>query len=145
MTKMKDCIFCRIVGGSASASVVYSDKEVMAIMDIKPVNLGHILVIPKAHAARLSALNEGIGGHMFRLAMRIVDALKNSSVKCEGANLCLSDGEVAGQEVSHVHLHVIPRYRGDGLKMSAVSRPGQEPKREILEETAEDIRRWLRN
>lgn len=79
-------------------------------MDIQPVNPGHVLIIPRAHAARLSELDDETGAHMFKIAMRISEALRRSGMKCEGINLFLVDGEAAFQEVFHVHLHVIPRF-----------------------------------
>ncbi|MCK4424917.1 HIT domain-containing protein, partial [Candidatus Bathyarchaeota archaeon] len=68
---MKDCVFCRIVKDAAPASVVYTDERVMVIMDVQPVNPGHVLIIPKTHAARLSELDEETGAHMFKIAMRV--------------------------------------------------------------------------
>jgi histidine triad (HIT) family protein len=110
---MEDCIFCRIVRGFEPASIVYSDEKVLTFTDIQPVNLGHVLIIPKGHVAQLSELDEETGAQMFRVAMRISASLRRSEVKCEGINLLLADGEAACQGVFHVHLHVIPRFRGD--------------------------------
>lgn len=112
---MDDCIFCRVVNGIEPASIVYSDDKVLAFMDITPVNPGHLLVIPKAHAAQLSELDSETGGHMFKVAMSIAEALRHSGIQCEGINLFLADGAAAFQDIFHVHLHVIPRFRGDGF------------------------------
>jgi len=84
-------------------------------MDIHPIRPGHTLVIPKDHAAHLADLDLDDGTHLFRIAQRVAMALRESDIRCEGINLHLSDGEAAGQEVFHVHLHVIPRYAGDGF------------------------------
>lgn len=137
---MEDCVFCRIVRGVAPASIVYSDEKVMAIMDIQPVNLGHVLVIPKIHVAQLSELDEETGTHMFKIAMRIAKALRRSDIKCEGINLFLADGEVAFQEIFHVHLHVIPRFRGDGFEIKVGPHYGLKTDRETLDKIAEKIR-----
>ncbi len=110
-----DCIFCEIVRGSAPASLVYQDEVASAFMDIQPVNPGHVLVIPNRHATNLSELPPESGGYLFQLAQRVAAALRRSSIRCEGIDLFLADGEVAGQEIFHVHLHVIPRYQGDGF------------------------------
>ncbi len=110
-----DCIFCRILAGRAPASLVYRDALAAAFMDIRPVNPGHSLVIPTAHAANLAELPPETGAHLFRVAQRLAAALRQSGLRCEGANLVLADGAPAGQEVFHAHLHVIPRYRGDGF------------------------------
>lgn len=137
---MDDCVFCRIVKGVEPASMVYSDEKIMAFMDIQPVNPGHVLVIPKIHAAQLSELDPELGAYMFKVAMRVAGALRQSSVKCEGVNLLLADGEAASQDIFHVHLHVIPRFRGDGFGMKFGSNYGVKPNRKELDEVAERIR-----
>ena len=83
-------------------------------MDIFPVNPGHVLVIPTSHSAFLAELDPEAGAELFRVAQRVAAALRRSDPRCEGVNLFLADGEAAGQEIFHVHLHVIPRQRGDG-------------------------------
>jgi len=137
---LDDCVFCRIVNGIEPASIVYSDDEVLAFMDTTPVNPGHLLVIPKAHAAQLSELDPETGGHMFKVAMRIAEALRRSGIRCEGVNLFLADGEAAFQDVFHVHLHVIPRFGGDGFGLRFGPNYGSRPDREELDEIAEKIR-----
>lgn len=112
---MAECVFCEIVAGSRPASVVHRDKQCWAFMDIRPVNPGHVLVIPVEHASGLSDLDPEVGAQMFRVAQKVAHALRVSGVRCEGINLHLADGRAAGQEVFHVHLHVVPRYRGDGF------------------------------
>ncbi|MDH5375152.1 MAG: HIT family protein [Candidatus Bathyarchaeota archaeon] len=141
---MEDCAFCRIIKGIAPASIIYTDGKVAAIMDIQPVNPGHVLIIPKAHAAQLSKLDEETGAHMFKIAMRIAKALRHSSIKCEGIDLFLADGEAAFQEVFHVHLHVIPRFKGDGFKIKIGPNYGLKPDRKELDRIAEKIREAIR-
>ena len=137
---MESCVFCRIVKGVAPADVVYSDDNVLAFMDIQPVNPGHVLVIPKAHAAGLSNLDEETGGHMFKVAMRVAEGIRKSGVRCEGVNLLLSDGEAAFQEIFHVHLHVIPRFKSDGFGIRFGRQYGLRPDRRELQEIAAKIR-----
>lgn len=141
---MKDCIFCQIVKGMAPASVIYEDEKVMAFMDVQPVNPGHVLIIPKDHVARLVELDLDIGGYMFKTAMRIAEALQRSTIKCEGINLFLADGEAAFQEIFHVHLHVIPRFRGDGFEIKMAPRYWSKPSRNELNKLAAKIRSVLR-
>jgi histidine triad (HIT) family protein len=141
---LSECIFCRIVKGTSPASIVYSDEKVMAFMDAQPVNAGHILVIPKTHVAYLSELGEEVGGHMFNVAMRIDSALRRSGIKCEGVTLLLADGEAALQDVFHVHLHVIPRFRGDGFGMKFGPSYGLKPSRKELDALAQKIADVLR-
>lgn len=141
---MLDCVFCKIVAGAAPASIVYSDEKVLAFMDVRPVNPGHVLVIPKTHVAGLADLGEETGAHMFKVGMRIADGVKRSGVKCEGVNLLLSDGRAAFQEIFHVHLHVIPRFKGDSLRISFGRQYESKPEEEELEKTASKIREVLR-
>jgi diadenosine tetraphosphate (Ap4A) HIT family hydrolase len=114
---MTSCIFCEIAAGRADSTKVLEDETCLALMDIHPINAGHVLVVPKAHATDLSDLPAENGGRMFQMAQVVANALMKSEVKCEGVNLMLAHGKAAGQEVFHVHLHVIPRYRGDNLKI----------------------------
>ena len=113
------CVFCEIVVGSAPASVVYRDDLVMASMDIRPVNPGHLLVIPLNHATYLADMGQLAGMRMFNAAHRIAQAVRDSNVRREGINLLLSDGVATGQEVLHVHLRVIPRFAGDQMVVTA--------------------------
>lgn len=131
-----DCVFCAIVRGEAEASVAYEDERVVAFMDIAPATAGHLLVVPRRHARRLADLDPEDGAQMFRVAQRVAAAVRRSSIPAEGVNLLLADGEVAMQEVMHVHLHVLPRTEGDGLALSAALR---EPHRSSLDAQAAEL------
>lgn len=133
------CVFCRIVRGDLPASMVASDEKTIAFMDIQPVNAGHVLVIPKSHACLLSELDETTCTQVFRMATRVAQALRDSGLKCEGVNLFLADGESAGQEVPHVHLHVIPRFHGDGFQIRFGAQYEQRPSRTELNSVAAKI------
>jgi histidine triad (HIT) family protein len=137
---MTDCIFCRILTGGLPASVVYRDDHAAAFLDIRPVNEGHLLVVPTRHADYLADLDPAVGGHLFAVAQRAAGALRASGVRCEGVNLHLADGEAAGQEVFHVHLHVIPRFRGDGAGFRAGRHYGHTPDRAELDALAGRLR-----
>ncbi len=141
---MEDCIFCRIARKEMPASIIYEDEKTAAFMDIQPVNRGHCLVIPRSHAAELLNLSEEDGARMFKIAMRVSEAIRHSGIECEGINLLLADGGAAGQEVPHVHLHVIPRFQGDGFGMKFGRSYGVRPDRKELDETAAGIREQLR-
>jgi len=136
------CIFCRIASHRAPASIVCEDDRTLAFMDLYPVNPGHVLVIPREHAESLADLDARTGGEMFKAAMRIASALRRTAITCDGVNLILSDGEAAGQEIPHVHLHVIPRFRGDDFSMS--SRHRSKPAMEELSRIADEISSKLR-
>ena len=137
------CIFCTIARREASASIVCEDERTLAFLDIRPINPGHTLVIPKAHAAMLADLSPEDGGGIFRTGMRVAAALRGSGVRCEGVNFHLADGEAAGQEVFHVHLHVFPRFRGDGVGLRMGPGYGSMPSRAELDATGAAIRTHL--
>lgn len=137
------CVFCNIIRGEAPASIVYADEQAMAFMDIQPVNPGHLLVVPRAHAAHLADLEPETGGHLFQVGMKLAVALRRSQVRCEGVNLFLADGAPAGQRVFHVHLHVLPRFHGDGFGFRFGPNYFCRPNRTALDDVAESIRRAL--
>ena len=137
---MDDCVFCGILAGRLPASVVMRDAGCTAFMDIQPINAGHVLVVPDEHAASLADLPEDAGTGLFRTARKIAAALYGSGLRCEGINLLLADGEAAGQEVFHVHLHVIPRFEGDGFGLTFGPDYADRPGREELERAARRVR-----
>ena len=111
---MGNCIFCKIVDGSIPSEKIYEDDKVLAFLDIAPINLGHLLVIPKEHFVGSSAIPEDVAGRMFHIASRLGVAMKRA-FEADGFNLHLADGSSAGQVVMHAHLHVVPRYFDDGF------------------------------
>ncbi|MFZ5880987.1 MAG: HIT family protein [Chloroflexota bacterium] len=138
---MTDCIFCDIVHGRGACSPVYEDETCFVFMDIHPVNAGHLLVVPKVHATDLSDLPPETGGKMFPVAQKMTAALANSGLRCEGVDLLMAHKSAAGQEVFHAHLHVIPRYRGDGFRFDVSY--DYKPSRDDLDQTAAQIKRFL--
>jgi histidine triad (HIT) family protein len=137
------CIFCEIAAGRAPASIVYSDDDILAFMDIQPINPGHLLVVPQRHVAHLADLDEGTGGRIFQVGMKLAQAVRQADIRCEGVDLFLADGEAAGQEVFHVHLHVIPRFRGDGFGFRFPPGYRDLSEREALDKVATGVRRAL--
>jgi histidine triad (HIT) family protein len=114
MPEEKDCIFCRIVAGDVPCTEIIETTRVLSFLDISPINKGHALVVPKRHAQTLLELNqEELHGSIFmvqRVARSVVRA-----TDADGFNVLQNNSEVAGQEVPHVHFHVIPRFEGDGF------------------------------
>ena len=110
---MPPCIFCKIIVGELPSTKVYEDDEVLAFLDIKPINPGHTLVIPKKHFENLLEMNreewqnalEGV-----REAMHRVQKVLNP----EGMNIAINERPAGGQVVPHVHWHILPRWEGDG-------------------------------
>jgi histidine triad (HIT) family protein len=140
---MSACNFCAILNGTAPASFVYRDERVSAFMDQQPVNPGHLLVVPNRHAGSLAELDPVDGARMFQVAQRLAAAVRRSGLPCAGANLYLADGAAAGQEVLHIHLHVIPRLSGDGAGMRKGSTSRPFPPQAALDTAAAAIRRAL--
>ncbi|MFI9576160.1 HIT family protein [Microbispora rosea] len=134
------CVFCVILRGEAEASIPYADDHVMVIMDLGAVTPGHLLVIPRVHAVGLEDLDEETSTHVWRIGHRMGRALRRSGLRCEGVNVFLADGKAAFQEVFHFHLHVFPRYKGDGFRLEA---DWGTRERSLLDREAEAVRSGL--
>lgn len=109
---MADCIFCDIINEEVSSLDIYEDENVLAFLDINPLAKGHTLVIPKKHAEKLEELNkegDSIFSVVHKLAPKIAEA-----VQAPAYNLFVNNGEEAGQEIPHVHYHILPRFEDDG-------------------------------
>ncbi|BAS27578.1 HIT family protein [Limnochorda pilosa] len=138
------CIFCRIVRGEAQASVAYEDDRAVAFMDIQPLSRGHLLVVPRLHAADLFALPDPLAAHLFVVTRRLALALRESHHP-DGINVVQSNGRAAGQVVFHLHIHVIPRSLEGGGPRLGWHRMSPAPTRAELEEDAARIRAAARN
>ncbi|MFQ6059144.1 MAG: HIT family protein [Anaerolineae bacterium] len=134
-----DCIFCAIVQGRAPAHVVFEDEATMAFMDINPVNPGHILVVPKAHARNIYDLDEEAAAAVMRTTVRVARAIK-AALQPDGMNLLQSNERAASQVVFHFHMHIVPRWRGDGLFIPRHPKPQA---RGNIQDTADRIRAQL--
>jgi histidine triad (HIT) family protein len=140
---MHNCIFCDILAGRLPSSFVHRGDRCSAFMDIQPVNAGHILVVPNDHATYLSDLDQETGAEIFRTAQRIAAGIRRCGVRCEGIDLLLADGEAAGQEIFHVHLHIVPRYRDDGFGFRFPPGYHRRPERAELDRIAGSVRSAL--
>ena len=107
-----NCIFCKIIAGQIPCTKVYEDAACLAFLDIGPLAEGHVLVIPKAHAATLDQLSADQAAGMLRNLPALVQAVQ-AATGCEGTNVLQNNGKVAHQAVPHVHFHIIPRRAGD--------------------------------
>jgi histidine triad (HIT) family protein len=132
----EDCIFCRIIAGELPAQIVAEDERTVAFMDIAPANRGHLLVVPRRHARDLLEIESedlaAVGAAGQRLARRVKERLG-----ADGVNLLNSCGAAAWQTVFHFHLHVIPRYHNDPLRLPWEPAPGDP---EQIEAAAEELR-----
>lgn len=111
---MSDCIFCEIVKKAAPASIVYEDDTVLAFLDIFPIIKGHTLVIPKKHFDSLEDCDEDVAKHLMAVIKKLNLAVKKST-KADGILNEVMNGEAAGQEVFHLHYHIVPRFYNDGF------------------------------
>ncbi len=136
---MKDCIFCRIAAGAAAAEIVHETEDTVAFLDSHPAARGHVMVIPRAHAASLLELDDRAVAGIFRAVkdvMRKVDIALGPA----GMNVGWNHGRAAGQHVFHLHVHVLPRYGNVGQGVQALG-DGGDPR--AVPEVAEAIRKAL--
>ena len=113
---MTDCLFCKIVAGEIPAARVYEDEGVLAFLDINPVSPGHTLVIPKKHFPNLYGTPDEVISKIFVVAKKIALGIK-TAMNTDGTNLQTNNDPAAGQVIPHTHIHIIPRYEKDGLKL----------------------------
>jgi histidine triad (HIT) family protein len=116
-----DCIFCKVVAGELPSTKIYEDEATLAFMDIAPWTRGHALVIPKTHSTDLGEISAEDLAAVALTAQKIAERQKKR-LGAEGVNLLNCYGAAAWQTVFHTHVHVIPRYAGDGMQLPA--RPG---------------------
>jgi histidine triad (HIT) family protein len=109
----EDCIFCSIVDGDIPARVIYEDDDVLAFLDANPLAEGHTLVIPKRHHETLGDTPPE-DGEMTFAAVHYLAPLVEDAVGADATSIGINNGEVAGQEVPHLHVHIVPRFEGDG-------------------------------
>jgi histidine triad (HIT) family protein len=118
-----DCIFCKIVAGELPGTIVDQDESTIAFMDINPATRGHTLVIPRTHARDLLEIEPDELAATVRAAQRVA-ARMPAALSADGVNLLNSCGSTAWQTVFHFHIHVIPRYVGDPMRLPWVPGPG---------------------
>lgn len=135
-----DCIFCKIAHGEIPSATLYEDEDFRVILDLGPAARGHALILPKKHYADLYEIPDDLAAKAIVLAKKIASAGKEI-LCCDGYNIVQNNGEAAGQTVFHFHIHVIPRYKGDGAGISWT--PGtltDEDKKEITARMAEALK-----
>jgi histidine triad (HIT) family protein len=107
------CIFCRIVNGEVPAEVVAREPEVVAFLDVQPLADGHVMVVPRAHAARVEDLGPTAADALFRAVVRLAGPVREA-LGAAGTTIGINNGEASGQTVPHVHVHIVPRWPDDG-------------------------------
>lgn len=112
-----DCIFCKIARGEISSATIYENSDFRVILDISPATKGHALIIPKEHFDNVFQMDADTAAKTFSLATEVARAMK-AELNCDGLNIVQNNGMIAGQTVFHFHMHLIPRYNGDGVKLT---------------------------
>lgn len=134
---MSDCIFCKIAEKEIPAQAIYEDASAFAFLDVRPRSTGHTMVIPKSHARTLIELPEAEVDPLF-MAVKKVAGLLSERLKADGITIGINQGRASGQEVDHLHVHLMPRWNGDGG--GSVQSAIDNPPKESLEEIAKKIR-----
>lgn len=134
-----ECIFCKLVQGEIPSAKVYEDDLTIAFMDIGQATRGHVLVASKRHAVNLLELTAEEAGAVMQTAQRVAAAV-NQAFDPDGINIFQANGAPAGQTVFHFHLHVLPRFEGDGL---SIAWQRNEPGMATLNALAEQLRAQL--
>lgn len=114
---MEDCIFCKIVNGKIPSAKVYEDNKVISFLDIMPASKGHCLVVPKKHYETLFEIPDEDLAALMTTAKKIAKAL-SLSIGNGSYNILMNNGKIAGQLVNHAHIHIIPRFKGDRLRLT---------------------------
>ena len=135
-----NCIFCKIIAGEIPSYCVYEDEDFKAILDVNPSARGHVIILPKKHAADIFELSDEYVSKVMIEAKKIAKAVKEA-YHCDGINILQNNGEAAGQTVFHLHVHVIPRFEGDTKTINIGWKPMETP--EDMAAVVEEIRSHL--
>jgi histidine triad (HIT) family protein len=130
-----ECIFCQISNGLAPASFIYEDEQTFGILSLDQPNPYKVLIIPRAHVENIYNLSEKQAADIFQAAVKVARAIRDAS-NCEGLNLVQSNGRIAGQDVFHFHLHLIPRFENDDI---ALKWQAKRKDRNVLNQMAKEI------
>lgn len=114
---MESCIFCKIIAGEIPSSTLYEDEDFKVILDISPAAKGHAILLPKKHFANLYEMDEETAEKALKIAGKVAKAMKEELL-FDGLNVLQNNGEAAGQTVFHYHIHLIPRFHDDRVKMT---------------------------
>ena len=139
---MEDCVFCRILAGALPASIIYQDDTAVALLDLYPIHAGHSLVIPREHHADVASCPSRLAGHLFEVSACLGTAIARAT-DAHGFNVWTANGRAAGQDIFHLHLHILPRYRDDTFGLRFPQGYPDEAQRTDLDAMAERIRRML--
>lgn len=113
---MDNCIFCKIIKGDIPATVIYEDENAKVILDIAPAAKGHAILIAKEHVENVFALENELAGKIFAVVPKVAAAIRET-LGCDGMNILQNNGVAAGQTVFHFHIHFIPRWNDDTIRI----------------------------
>ena len=130
--KKKNCIFCKIANGEIPSATIYEDEEFRVFLDLNPASRGHALLVPKEHFSNLFEMDDEHCAKAMILAKKTAERMKEK-LGCDGVNLVQNNGEAAGQTVFHFHMHLIPRWKDDGVGVTW--KPG-----ELSDEEREELK-----
>ena len=136
---MEECIFCRIANGKIPAAKIYEDKNIMSFLDIMPANKGHCLVVPKKHYETLLDISDEDLKNLILTAKNVAKAL-SLSIGNGSYNIVMNNGKEAGQLVAHAHIHIIPRFKRDRLRLNWSHKKYDEKE---MKEIQEKIRKFV--
>jgi len=135
----ESCIFCKIVGKEAPSSIIYEDDSVLAFLDIRPLNLGHSLVIPKKHYVDIfDTPNDELS--LVHIVAKLISKAVKEAAEADGISIIQQNGNAAGQDIFHLHVHVVPRFEGQKLPRFSDLKQVDRAK---LDEMAAKIRQYL--
>ena len=131
MNTEKECVFCKIIKGDIHCYKLYEDDETIAILDINPATKGHSLVIPKFHSDNMNKASEEMIASVYKTVKKISDLIIRK-LKPDGYNVLQNNGAVAGQVINHLHVHIVPRYIDDGIRLPL-------PMEKVTEDSLKDL------
>ena len=137
-TRNPNCVFCRIIGGEETVSIIHEDEDIVAFLDIQPLYPGHVLVVPKPHYRNLFYVPEPLAARTFAMARRILPGLARAT-GCRAVNLFSPNGVDGGQSVFHFHLHLLPVPEGQPFPLQLPSASSPVPSRSELDVMAARI------
>lgn len=139
---MEDCVFCGILGGQLPASFVYEDESAVALLDLHPIHAGHTLVVPREHHADAASCPRRLAGHLFGVSTVLGPAIVRAT-DAHGFNVWTANGKAAGQDIFHLHLHILPRYREDSFGLRFPKSYPNEARRSDLDQMADRIKAMM--
>ena len=136
---MEDCIFCKIANGEIPAAKVYEDNDTISFLDIMPANKGHCLVIPKKHYETFLDIPDKDLTNLMKTSKKVTKAL-SLSIGNGSYNIIMNNGKVAGQVVQHAHIHILPRFKGDRLRLNWAHKKYEDKE---MEEYVDKIKKFI--